>query len=567
VGRFTLAQATAIASKYWGFAQLRPMQQEVIGAIADNDAVLAVLATGGGKSLCFQIPALLADRPTIVFSPLLALMRDQIQRLHRNSVPAFALNSENTPAERHDYFGRWRSGGPLLIYMAPESLANDDILHMIKSYPPAYFVVDEAHCISQWGHDFRPAYRHLSYWLRQLPQAPLIALTATASLSVQVEICQVLAADRRWQSCIGSFCRKNINLEVAAMRPKLLSFRDYLQSLPRPLLIFAGSRMRCEKIAAFICQEWPWQARAYHAGLSAQARQDLQSAFLADEIEILAATCAFGMGVDKANIRSVMHVDLPATLDAFYQEVGRAGRDGQEARHILLQDSGDGQRHRHSLNQQYAKAEELHQLWPQKRALSYRELLQSLPERIVNTTLEHWSSSGLIRIETSPGDWQIKQRHGDYANAEKLVRQHWYEAMQHFAYLESYAWCSDCRMRYLVHYFGEDTGACGHCDICQQGGAEVAENPDPLASKLLQAIVTQTKPSRLRPFAAHVCGRLRIPGAEAWAQLTNYSEGQIVSSLLALQRNHYLKAPRETGFQLVVTGRTRAFLQRLKQTN
>src|SRR6266403_2139794 len=319
----------------FGFDSFRPLQEEIIcDALAGRD-VVALLPTGGGKSLCFQLPALTRDGLTIVVSPLISLMKDQVDALETSGIPATYLNST---VDREESKTRWRSlhrGEYRMLYVAPERLMLETFLERALNWNIAQIAIDEAHCISEWGHDFRPEYRELKKLRDHFPDAPVMALTATATERVRADVIKELKLrDPRFY--VASFNRPNLTYRVvpkAAPYEQLLAF---IRSRPNDSgIVYCASRKSTESLARNLNEDGI-ATKPYHAGLTTPERTKHQDAFLRDDVRVITATIAFGMGINKPNVRFVVHFDLPKNLESYYQETGRAGRDGLPAECILL---------------------------------------------------------------------------------------------------------------------------------------------------------------------------------------------------------------------------------------
>lgn len=324
----------------FGYDSFRPLQREIIGAVLGGQDVLAVLPTGGGKSLTYQIPALLMPGMTLVVSPLIALMRDQVAALVGAGVGAVFINSSLDPEERRAAEERVRAGEITLLYAAPETLATDRMLALLDAMPPSLLVVDEAHCISEWGHDFRPEYRGLGYLRQRYPKAIGMATTATATARVRTDIIRNLGL-RDPAVFLGGFDRPNLRISVERkqdVRRRLIGFALARQG--QSGIVYCGSRRRTEELAEAL-RSAGVSAASYHAGLESGLRSRVQEAFVRDDIDVVVATVAFGMGVDKPDVRWVVHVDLPKSIENYYQEIGRAGRDGLLSSCVLLYSPGD----------------------------------------------------------------------------------------------------------------------------------------------------------------------------------------------------------------------------------
>lgn len=337
-----IARAREILKRQFGYDSFRLDQEAAIETVlAGRDAVV-LMPTGGGKSLCYQIPALLFDGLTVVVSPLIALMKDQVDALKNNGVAATFLNSTQTAQEQAEVLRQVRAGELKLLYVAPERLlqSGDGFLDFLKTANVALFAVDEAHCISSWGHDFRPEYMQLARLKQLFPETPLIALTATADKLVRADIIERLKL-RDYELFVSSFNRSNIFYRVEPKRDSYNQLLEYLESRKDESgIVYCLSRNSTENLAADLRAEG-FDALAYHAGLDKTVRDRHQELFLKDETKIIVATIAFGMGIDKSNVRFVVHTDLPKNIESYYQETGRAGRDGLPSEALLFFSWGD----------------------------------------------------------------------------------------------------------------------------------------------------------------------------------------------------------------------------------
>lgn len=334
----------------FGIRSLRPTQQRAIDALSDGRDVLVVLPTGGGKSLCYQLPAVCGLAPAIVVSPLVALMKDQVDALHRRGVPAAQLSSAVTPTERERTWAGLVAGDVALVYIAPEALGVPKTVARLAALRPRYLAVDEAHCISEWGESFRPAYLTLGAVRRALGDPPTIALTATATPRTRRDIVDRLAL-RDPLTLLAGFDRPNLQLESEAVideRQRLTRLTNGARAAPGPAVFYAPTRRETERLAATFRRSG-LRAAAYHAGLPLSDRSRAQDAFLENRLAVIVATNAFGMGVDKPDVRLVMHAAPPLTLEAYYQEAGRGGRDGALARCVVLRSPSDLERSRQRL--------------------------------------------------------------------------------------------------------------------------------------------------------------------------------------------------------------------------
>lgn len=336
-------RAQTILKEVFGFDKFWPLQEKIIAHLLDKEDALVVLPTGGGKSLCYQIPGMLFDGLTIVVSPLISLMKDQVDQLKEYGVPALFLNSSLSMAEYRTNVMKLRAKGVKLLYLAPEALLAPRTLALLADLKVDCIAIDEAHCISQWGHDFRPEYRQLAEVRTAFPDAACVALTATATPRVREDIRQSLNIDDHGEF-IGSFNRPNLFLEVVPKNEPLDQVLDLLERYPNESgIIYCATRRQTEELNATLLRNG-YAVRPYHAGLSEEERTENQERFRRDDVRIIVATIAFGMGINKPNVRFVIHYDLPESIDNYYQEIGRAGRDGLSAHCLLLFSYGDLQK-------------------------------------------------------------------------------------------------------------------------------------------------------------------------------------------------------------------------------
>lgn len=326
----------------FGYDEFRLEQEKIISSILQKKDTFALMPTGGGKSLCYQIPALIFDGLTIVLSPLISLMKDQVDALKLNGVDAAYLNSSLSDGEQRDIIERVRQGKLKLLYLAPERFFGKEqqFITFLKSVNVSLFAIDEAHCISQWGHDFRPEYLMLSKLREEFPAVPIIALTATADQQTRKDILEKLML-KNPSTFISSFNRANIHYYIEPKKNSYERLVQYLRSKPDESgIIYALSRKSVEKIAEDLAEDG-FSVRPYHAGLDRHVKEENQSLFIKDKVKIIVATIAFGMGIDKSNVRYVVHMDLPKNIEGYYQETGRAGRDGLPSEALLFYSSGD----------------------------------------------------------------------------------------------------------------------------------------------------------------------------------------------------------------------------------
>lgn len=348
-----------ILKQFFGFDSFRKGQQEIIQTVLSKQDTLAVMPTGGGKSLCYQLPALLFDGLTVVVSPLISLMQDQVTALHKMGIEALFLNSSLDWDTYRANMAQVQAGIIKLLYCAPETLLTDRLQNLLADIQVDCITVDEAHCVSEWGHDFRPDYRAIASLRNMFPDAVFLALTATATEQVRSDIKKILHL-KKCAEFISSFNRENIFLEVVPKRkvkeggPELQVLEFLASRKNQSGIIFCFSRKQVDLLTTFLNSRG-LKALPYHAGLSDVQRTKNQAAFLNDKANIIVATVAFGMGIDKANVRFVIHFDLPKSLEQYYQEIGRAGRDGKAAHAILLYSYADTRKIRYFMDEKVAK--------------------------------------------------------------------------------------------------------------------------------------------------------------------------------------------------------------------
>lgn len=344
-----LEDAHIILQKVFGFSSFLPFQQEIICALGEGREVLAVLPTGGGKSLCYQIPALLFKGLTVVISPLISLMQDQVCQLNRAGVSTVMLGHTLDPDEYARNFQLLLNRKACILYIAPESIFKKDIQNILGHLEPVLIAVDEAHCISAWGHDFRPEYRELKFLRNSFPYAKWIALTATATPSVQKDICNSLGFSKP-AIFIGSFIRPNLRLIVKKKNRPVQQICDVLNNFRNQSgIIYCYSRKQVDELN-IVLHSKGYSVKPYHAGLPDKIRQENQRFFTENKINIIVATIAFGMGINKSDVRFVIHHDMPKSIESYYQEIGRAGRDGLPALCCLLYNYSDSIKQTYFIN-------------------------------------------------------------------------------------------------------------------------------------------------------------------------------------------------------------------------
>ena len=378
----------------FGLSGFRPGQRHVIDAILAGKDTLCIMPTGGGKSLCFQLPTIAREGVTIVISPLIALMKDQVDSLLRNDIPATFINSSLAPAQQQARISGMVNGEYKLVYIAPERLRSNSFMRAVQKTQVQLLAVDEAHCISQWGHDFRPDYARLGRLRKQLGSPQTVALTATATRFVQGDISKILELNEP-ATFVTGFARTNLSLQVNAPNgnaEKDSQLVDFLKTHDGCGIIYASTRKNCEHLVELLENEIKRKITFYHAGLPTESRRDVQEKFMSGEIEVIVATNAFGMGIDKSNLRFVVHYNLPGSVEAYYQEAGRAGRDGKPSECLMLYSFQDKFIQEFFIDNSYPSRETIKEVY---------QYLCSIPADPIETTLQQIKEELDLSIGTS----------------------------------------------------------------------------------------------------------------------------------------------------------------------
>ena len=569
----------------FGFASLRPGQPEAIQDVLDGHPVIAVMPTGAGKSLCYQLPAVILGKAggvALVVSPLIALMKDQVDSLRARGIEAAALTSAAGPEEQTDILEGIRAGVYTLVYVAPERFRSPRFLDALAQIGDrmALLAIDEAHCISEWGHDFRPDYRRLGEVVRTLAPPRLIALTATATPEVREDIARQLHLDDP-RLHVRGFDRPNLSLAVeraGGAADKCMRLIEKVRLRPGGVaLVYAATRKNAERYAGAL-QEAGMRVRVYHAGLEDQARIDAQDAFMSDKLDAIVATNAFGMGVDKSDIRLVVHMDLPRSPEAYYQEAGRGGRDGQPTDCVLLFNHSDVRLQEFLIDASYPSADVLRTLWKVLRERP--ELGGSDPERLqrhlpgephastIKSAVRILQRHGYLRED---GDLLMAVRPADNGqhgplDVDGLGRRADIERGKLRTMVE-YAYYPRCRRQFILDYFGDvdwhdrDLG-CKSCDNCNGvGEAQALSEEQQQSVRDLLGLVARLSGrfgrTRLANLATGTDDDDRFIELPERGALAGQPVRQVMDLLRALEGAGFLEVSRGEYPTVAITGRGR----------
>mgnify|MGYP002777061911 FL=1 len=479
-----------LAQERFGYDRLHPGQERAVKSVLAGHDTLVVMPTGGGKSAIYQLAASMISGATVVVSPLLALQRDQVQAIAQQDVgEAAVINSTVGDSDRQETFENLREGELEFLFLAPEQFSNPAILEQLQAAQPSLFVIDEAHCVSAWGHDFRPDYLKLGGAIAALGHPRILALTATAAPPIQQEIVNHLGMSKP-TIIVEGFDRPNIWLAAERYddeQEKLEALCDRVGQTDKPGIIYAATRKRTEDIAQRLI-DVGIAAQFYHAGMKASEREHVETAFMQDEVDVLVATTAFGMGVDKPNVRFVFHADISNSVDSYYQEIGRAGRDGEPAKALLFYNPVDLNLKRFFASGGKVDVDRVQRIagvlqrWQGTIAFKDLQEQSGLSQTKLKTALNQLAEVGVVELLPT-GEVSLAQTAFDLeATLATMTDRHQQRRQWEKSRLEmmrGYAEVKDCRRRYLLNYFGESLdGACDYCDRCKAGVTAIDEHGD-----------------------------------------------------------------------------------------
>lgn len=536
----------------FGFDTFRSHQEDVCQKILEGRDVLLVMPTGAGKSLCYQLPGLARGGTTLVISPLLALIEDQVEKLKRMGLTAERIHSGRRREESRQACIAYLRGELKFLFIAPERLSIPGFVEMLKKRAPTLIAIDEAHCISQWGHDFRPDYRLLGDRIGELRPAPIVALTATATAVVQDDIAAQLGLQNPVRSIHG-FRRKNIAIHVIELSSseRFAATHKILKQKHRlPAIVYTSTRKTAETIFKELSKDF--KTGIYHAGMPTEEREKNQELFLDSKLDVIVATVAFGMGIDKADIRTVIHTALPGSIEGYYQEIGRAGRDGKPSQAVLLQSFADQRMHDFFFQRDYPEPAILKKIF---KTLSTQKQDKATVKKTVslspNPIDDGLFETALGKLIIHRGATESLDGFAEYLSSGSSAWEQTYPAQrqhreQQLSQMQRFTQAKNCRMLALVQHFGDQNDSsepCGQCDICMPSGVpqvQVARGLTPKEKQLVAQIL-----AILAGYGDRAAGRIY----EELTQTTKVSRSDFETLLKLLARVEWI-AMSNTTFQL-----------------
>lgn len=573
-----IAEVQDVLRAVFGFEELRPGQDAIVGAIMSGRDSLAIMPTGGGKSLCYQLPALCRVGLTVVVSPLIALMKDQVDALQARGVPAAAVNSSLGADEYRQVMGALRSGELRIIYVAPERFGQEGFMNLLRSLQVGLLAIDEAHCLSQWGHDFRPDYLRLGRVRQELGYPQTVALTATATDAVRQDILNTLQLNNP-AVIISGFGRDNLDFAITHCENRQAKFERIRQVIAkwRKGIIYCSTRKNVMTVFEQISGSGA-NAVAYHAGMTDEEREFSQNAFISGRADVVVATNAFGMGIDRADVRFVLHFEIPGSIEAYYQEAGRAGRDGELSVCELLFNHADLKTQEFFFEGSNPSVQTIRSVYNMLRSRCNsngelqmtvdhmsEELGKDVNPMAVGTSLAALIHAGAITRSDVPGSntklTRLTNRETPFAALPLDTAAIEEKARRDHAKIEAitrYAYSAGCRQRWILDYFGESTpGDCGHCDVCnaeEPGDIEEIQGEDLVTVR--KALAGVARASRRLPDGSWqgIFGRAKVTDmlrgsqrAGLPPQLTRLSTYGILSNLTGPKLRALFRALQEGG--------------------